>query len=202
MMAHDEKDAADVSVDVIHDSVDHHAVHHDDAPDGDEEPGDPASGGHHHHGDNGPNLLVPHAAMAPTNRSPPESQRLSLFSPCSPSPLSRVTFPTHGRTRAIARLESVACIKLIEDYLIRTPPKGSVGRTETARFEPRTAKSGLASEGLRHEIAAEAKSDGIDGMRHAVGDVRRDVDAETLELALRHVQRGDRNHGIGCAMHQ
>ena len=39
MMAHDEKDAADVSVDVIHDSVDHHAVHHDDAPDGDEEPG-------------------------------------------------------------------------------------------------------------------------------------------------------------------
>src|SRR3546814_8990909 len=79
-----------------------------------------------------------------------------------------------GRTRAIARLESVACIKLIEDYLIRTPPKGSVGRTETARFESRTAKSGLASEGLRHEIAAEAKSDGIDGMRHAVGDVRRD----------------------------
>lgn len=66
MMAHDHKDAADVSVDVIHDSVDHHAVHHDGAPDGDEEPGDPASGGHHHHGDNGPNLLVPDAATAPT----------------------------------------------------------------------------------------------------------------------------------------
>src|SRR3546814_15987217 len=119
-----------------------------------------------------------------------------------PSPLSRVTFPTHGRTRAIARLESVACIKLIEDYLIRTPPKGSVGRTETARFESRTAKSGLASEGLRHEIAAEAKSDGIDGMRHAVGAVCRDVDAEPLELALRHVQRRARNHGIACALPQ
>src|SRR3546814_4058413 len=92
MRAHDDKSAAEVAVDAGNDSVDHHAVHHDDAPDGDEEPGDPASGGHHHHGDNGPNLLVPHAAMAPTNRSPPESQRLSLFSPCSPRRFPELPF--------------------------------------------------------------------------------------------------------------
>lgn len=74
MMTHDHKDAADFSVDVIHNSVDHHAVHHDDVPEGDEEPGDPASSGHHHHGDNGPNLLVPDAATAPTILSPPHMQ--------------------------------------------------------------------------------------------------------------------------------
>jgi hypothetical protein len=62
MMTHDHKEDADFSVDVVHDSFDHH----DDAPDGDEGPNDPASGGHHHHGDNGPNLLVPDAATAPT----------------------------------------------------------------------------------------------------------------------------------------
>lgn len=76
MVAHDHKDAADFSVDVVHDSFDDHAAHHDDAPDSDEESGNPVSAGHHHHGDSGPNLLVPDAATAPTMLS---SSRLQAF---------------------------------------------------------------------------------------------------------------------------
>lgn len=56
------------------------------------------------------------------------------------------------------------------------------GRLQIALLQSRMAQIRLASEGLRQEIAAEAKSDAIHGVRHTVGDVRRDVDAETLQF--------------------
>lgn len=65
-----------------------------------------------------------------------------------------------------------------------------------ARSRALTTEAGLASEGLRHEIAAEAKSDGIHGVCHAVGNMRRDVDAETLELARSCPFRSTRSRAV------
>lgn len=65
MVAHDHKDAADFSVNAVHDGFDDHAADHDDAPKSDDGPDAPVSGGHHHHGDSAPSLLVPDAVIAP-----------------------------------------------------------------------------------------------------------------------------------------
>lgn len=85
---------------------------------------------------------------------------------------------------------------------VRQTDMKAFGRAEAARFQARSAKGELMTEGLRHEIPAEAKSDGVHGVRDTVGDVRGNVDAEALELAVRHVQRGDRNDRVSGAVHQ
>lgn len=64
MIEHDHSAADDFSLEAVDDHHGAHADHHDDAPDGDNEPGDNLAGGHHHHGDSGPNLLVPNATAA------------------------------------------------------------------------------------------------------------------------------------------
>lgn len=59
MAEHDHVSLANFSVDVVHDSHEHH----DDGPqDGGSQPDDHLAGGHHHHGDSSPSLMFPEFA--------------------------------------------------------------------------------------------------------------------------------------------
>ena len=79
---------------------------------------------------------------------------------------------------------------------------GTLPRAGEAGSDLDVARSGSKLERVRHEIAAQPQADRVDAMGDPKGNMGRDGDAQPFELALRHMQRRDRDHRIGRTMDQ